>query len=190
MVKSNILDAVETASARISKAKKLIKQRNKLAAQNSKVSAEVSKFDKQIAILLGVSALGKNISGKKRGPKLRTKRFKQPSLVSFIYKTMKPGKAMDVKSIRNAVKKNGYKTHQKNELNFRSTIGAALRNDPRVKHGKKRGTYILKTAVVSGNKKKTTTKKRTATKKTTVAKKTTVDKKTDNKSTTATAVVK
>jgi len=143
MVNNVLVEAIDTAEARITQAKRMVKQRNKLAAKSTKVSAEVTQYDKQIAKLLGISSLGKNVSGKKRGPKLGTKRFKQDSLVSFIHKAMTPGKSMDVKAIRSAVKKKGYKTHQKNDLNFRSTIGAALRNDPKVKHGKKRGTYIF-----------------------------------------------
>ena len=190
VIKNNILEAIETAEARISKAKKIVKQRNKLAAKQTKVSAEVGKYDKQIAKLLGVSVLCKETPGKKRGPKIGSKKFKQDSLISFIHKTMTPGTAMDVKAIRNAVKKKGYKTHQKDDLNFRSTIGAALRNDPQVKHGRKRGTYILKSAVVvDNNKKKQIASKDIVPKKTDVLKKTDDSKKIDDKlNTTAVAV--
>ncbi|KKN52818.1 hypothetical protein LCGC14_0608650 [marine sediment metagenome] len=174
---SNMLNVIETAEARIGKAKKMVKERNKLAAKQTEVSAEVTEYDKQIAKLLGVSSLGKNVPGKKRGPKLGTKKIKQNSLVSFIRRSMTTGKEMDVKEIRNAVKRRGYKTHQKNDVNFRSTIGAALRNDSRVKHGRKRGTYILKPAVVTGGKKKSITSKKSV-----------VSKKTDDKSNIETAV--
>jgi len=155
---NNILNAIGIVESKIARAKKLLRARKNLVEQRDKCIAAVSKCEQRIADLLGIDISSEAIdsfngNGKKRGPKLGTKRFKQQKLSIFVHKVMKPGKTCTVVEIEKAIRKIGYKTHQKNSQHFRSTIGAVLREDPRVKHGKKRGTYILKPAAVKRVKK-------------------------------------
>lgn len=150
-VKTNILSAIGIAESKIAVAKKVVRKRNGFVTQRDRCIAAISKCNQQLAELLGIdvskSVISASGNGKKRGPKLGSRRIKQDKLISFIHKAMTPGKTCTVKEIRNGVKKAGYKTHQKDDQNFRSTLGAVLRADPKIKHGRKRGTWILKPAV-------------------------------------------
>ena len=165
--KTNILNAIGIAENKIAIAKKVVRKRNSFVVQRDKCVLAISKCNQQLTELLGIDVSKSIISvggnGKKRGPKLGTKRIKQDTLINFIHKVMIRSKTCTVEEIGNKVKKAGYKTHQKNDQNFRSTLGAVLRADPEIKHGRKRGTWILKPAVskrekVRKKKKKTTEK--------------------------------
>lgn len=139
--RKNVNGIVAAVKKNVTVAEKMLHERDGLVKR-------LDKIDNSILNLVN-SANGRNVvrSGKKRGPKLGTKKIKQNPLPTFILKVMKSGKQMSPKEITEKVRKTGYKTQQKNLTNFRSTVGAVLRDLKGIRRAG-RAKYVYKPVVV------------------------------------------
>ncbi|MFW6024979.1 MAG: hypothetical protein ACOCRX_01425 [Candidatus Woesearchaeota archaeon] len=144
----------ENAKNSIKKIEKLSQKEEEIEAKFNKLQKEKAQIDNEVqTVRKTLNTLEKQLGkfpsldasspNKKRGPKKGTKHYKnEVPLREAVKKVMKPGVSMSPKKIAEKVHNMGFKTKQKNEQHFRSSIGVILRQDNSIKKIK-RGRYML-----------------------------------------------